>query len=96
MLASFLEIALQKTKKRGALDKDGAVLFRGVEWFRGLTVFWPFWAFPLLGQGLGRGIWTDKNHNFFERNKKRKFRKPTVFGTFVVAGEGFEPTTSGL
>ena len=45
----------RKTKKRGAGEEGGAVLFRGVEWFGGLAVSWPFGAFPFLGQGLGRG-----------------------------------------
>ena len=27
-----------------------------MEWFHGFAVSWPFRTFPLLGQGLGRGI----------------------------------------
>ena len=30
-----------------------------MERFHGFAVSWPFRTFPLLGQGLGRGIWAD-------------------------------------
>ena len=30
------------------------------------------------------------------RKSEKKYRIPTEYGTFMVAGEGFEPSTSGL
>ena len=63
---------------------------------RRFTAFLTFWHISAFGSGFGSGEFERIKIRTFLNEIKRKFRKPTVFGTFVVAGEGFEPTTSGL
>ena len=60
------------------------------------AAFSPFPPLSAFGSGFGSGGFGAIKIITFLKEIKRKFRKPTVFGTFVVAGEGFEPTTSGL
>ena len=49
-----------------------------------------------MGQGMGQRDSLKIHPQLFARKTKEKFRKPLVFGTFVVAEAGLEPTTSGL
>ena len=56
----------------------------------------PFRCFPRMGQGMGQAVWLISWRVLFCAKTRKKFRKPRVFGTLVVAGDGFEPTTSGL
>ena len=49
-----------------------------------------------MGQGMGQRISLKIHPNHFTQKAKEKFRKPMVFGTFLVAEAGLEPTTSGL
>ena len=49
-----------------------------------------------MGHGMGQRIFLKIRPNYFAHETKEKFRKPLVFGTFLVAEAGLEPTTSGL
>ena len=49
-----------------------------------------------MGHGMGQRDSLKIRSNFLMQKIKEKFRKPMVFGTFMVAEAGLEPTTSGL
>ena len=53
-------------------------------------------CYRCMGQGLGQRNFLKIGLNFSTQNIKEKFRNHDGFGTFMVAGGGLEPPTSGL
>ena len=49
-----------------------------------------------MGQGLGQARKPEVGTLYFLGKNKEKVLKPLRFQDLLVAGEGFEPTTSGL
>ena len=49
-----------------------------------------------MGQNMGQTVFEKNVPNFFAYKTKKSSENLVVFGTFMVAEAGLEPTTSGL
>ena len=49
-----------------------------------------------MGQNMGQAEMRKIRGNFFAHKTKKSSENLVVFGTFMVAEAGLEPTTSGL
>ena len=49
-----------------------------------------------MGQNMGQTVFEKNVPNFSARKTKKSSENLVVFGTFMVAEAGLEPTTSGL
>ena len=49
-----------------------------------------------MGQNMGQAEMRKIRGNFFDCKTKKSSENRVVFGTFMVAEAGLEPTTSGL
>ena len=49
-----------------------------------------------MGQNMGQAVFEKIVPNFLNNKTKKSSENLVVFGTFMVAEAGLEPTTSGL
>ena len=52
--------------------------------------------YPIMGQNMGQTVFEKIVPNFLNNKTKKNSENLVVFGIFMVAEAGLEPTTSGL